>query len=107
MPPTELNDLTQRLARVETLIEMHEKDAKARRDRLDKAFEELFCRLNSQQCAVHGLKMQTMEKDIEVLKQSYVNIQESLVRLQIRFAIWTGGLSVIAFLAGLFASFWK
>jgi len=84
-------ELGERMARMEGLLESHEKNALERRASIEKRFDVIAKKLDDQQCVVHAARMLQIQKDLDVV------LDEKIPFLERAYWIGVGALSVLTF----------
>lgn len=63
MGDNERAELGERIAKVEGLLESHEKNAMERKQAIEKKFDAIFLKLDGQNCRVHEANMKKLQDD--------------------------------------------
>lgn len=91
--------LGERIARLEGMLESHEKNAIERKSSIEKKFDTIFSKLDSQNCTLHAARMIEIQQNYEKL-ESKVDENDRTSGSRLTFmekAYWTGmgGLAVL------------
>lgn len=94
-------ELGERIARLEGMLESHEKNAIERKASIEKKFDIIFSKLDGQNCTLHAARMLELKQDVDgVIKDNEKFEKETNGRLRfLEKVIWTstGGLTVLVF----------